>query len=339
MIEIRSTDDGQSWELSGLASATNTWYPVTDRRGSYQERIAPGAFRQSLSQNPRVRLLVEHDRSGPLVGRTGRNLRLSESSRGLEVAATLDRSDPDAQSAVSKVRTGLLDSMSFAFGILGGDSGQQWSEDYSRRTVLAADLDGGDVSIVEFGCNPATSVSVRSDELKGRALADAVGFEVRSYGASGIAVAETRGDYTDAQKAALGKEGKAVWIDGHWAYPVATKVDFDDAVQSIGRTPGKNRAKVRKYLIGLAKKNGWTYPSTWNTDGTTRAAPRSLASLEEIELELRDLDFQRKQRAHRWRLPAPTPKSGNDVEIARAVRASQRTELELELAMAKSKRR
>jgi HK97 family phage prohead protease len=329
-IEIRTSSDGQSWELSGLASATDVWYPVIDHRGKYQERVAPGAFRQSLSQNPRVRLLVEHDRSGPLLGRTGRNLRLSESSRGLEVAATLDRSDPDAQSAVSKVRTGLLDSMSFAFGILDGDSGQQWSEDYSRRTVLSADLDGGDVSIVEFGCNPATSVSVRSDELKGRALADAIGLEVRSYGASGIAVAEKRGDYTDKEKAVLGAVGKAVWIDGHWAFPVNSEADFNDAVTSIGRTPGKNRGTVRKYLIGLAKKNGWDIPSTWNSDGSTKSTPRSVPTFEENELVLRSIEYAASgQRGADLRLSAEL--ASPEGRLARAVAASRRAELEFEL--------
>jgi Escherichia/Staphylococcus phage prohead protease len=94
-----------------------------------------------------------------------------------------------------------------------------------------------------------------------------------------------RSDYSDADKARLGKAGKAVWIDGHWAFPVGTKADFDDAARALGRTPGKNRAKVRRYLIGLAKKNGWDYPASWAADGSLKRSSVLLAANDTAELK------------------------------------------------------
>jgi hypothetical protein len=63
--------------------------------------------------------------------------------------------------------------MSFAFRV----TRQQWSPDYDQRDILEVDLHRGDVSVVNFGANPATSVGAmraadfdRLDEADARAL-------------------------------------------------------------------------------------------------------------------------------------------------------------------------
>lgn len=115
-----------------------------------------------------------------------------------------------------------------------------------------------------------------------RLWTDADGYRCPVCGGLGVVPADDndetlgqRRDYTDREKAALGKQGKAVWLDGHWAFPVASKSDFDAAVTALGRTPGKNRTTVRRYLIALAKKNGWPSPASWNSDGSTKSSGRS----------------------------------------------------------------
>jgi HK97 family phage prohead protease len=265
-----------------------------------------------------VELRVEHQHEGPPIAATGRSgtMTLSDTVEGLLLRAILPKADPDCVAAVSKAQRGLLDRMSIGFTNADSD----WNSDRSRRTVRSATL--VEVSLVHRPANPgAILTTVRRDDAGGE-LEFRVGSEVT--------VIEGRRDYTDAQKAALGKEGKAVWIDGHWAFPVNSEADFNDAVASVGRTPGKNRGTVRKYLIGLAKKNGWDIPSTWNSDGTIKSTPRSVPTFEENELVLRSIEYAAsgrrgadlRQAAH---LASP------EGRLARAIAASRRTELEYEL--------
>ena len=59
---------------------------------------------------------------------------------------------PDARTLVNKIRSGLLDQMSFAFKV----TRQAWSEDYTQRSIKEVSLDRGDVSVVNFGASPTT---------------------------------------------------------------------------------------------------------------------------------------------------------------------------------------
>jgi phage head maturation protease len=59
---------------------------------------------------------------------------------------------------VKKIRAGLLDQMSFAFKV----TKQTWSDDYTQRRIQAVDLSRGDVSVVNFGASPTTSVDARA---------------------------------------------------------------------------------------------------------------------------------------------------------------------------------
>jgi phage head maturation protease len=61
-----------------------------------------------------------------------------------------------------KIRAGLIDEMSFMFRIVRG----QWSPDYMEYRIDEVDIDRGDVSIVGYGANPATSAELRSAPLK-----------------------------------------------------------------------------------------------------------------------------------------------------------------------------
>ncbi len=50
--------------------------------------------------------------------------------------------------------------MSFAFRIVRGE----WSPDYTQYRILEVDLDRGDVSAVNYGANPNTSISARAKQ-------------------------------------------------------------------------------------------------------------------------------------------------------------------------------
>lgn len=151
--ELREADDG-TLHLSGYASVTGVPYEM----GWYDEEIRSGGFKKTLGENPDVQLLVNH--AGLPLGRTGRNMTLTEDATGLRVEADLDAGDPDVQSLARKMQAGLVDQMSFAFRVIR----QEWNEDYSHRTITECDINRGDVSVVNQGASPTTSVSIRSED-------------------------------------------------------------------------------------------------------------------------------------------------------------------------------
>ena len=54
----------------------------------------------------------------------------------------------------------LVDEMSFAFMLRDG----HWNDDFDRFTILEADINRGDVSAVNYGANPYTSIEARAGE-------------------------------------------------------------------------------------------------------------------------------------------------------------------------------
>jgi len=162
-MELRALDGG-GLQISGLASRTATPYDM----GFYRETIARGAFGETLKRSPDVQLLVNHDglplaRTTIPAGQLG-HLSLREDSDGLKFDGVLDDSDPDVQRLSSKIRSGLMDQCSFAFRVV--RQNWQWTEDtgadMDTREIQEVSLDRGDVSVCNYGANPATSVSMRS---------------------------------------------------------------------------------------------------------------------------------------------------------------------------------
>jgi HK97 family phage prohead protease len=150
-----STRDISSMEgvVEGYAATTESPYDM----GSYQETIRRGAFATTLSKNPDVQLLVNHE-GLPLARTTNNSLTLREDGTGLHFSALLDKADPDAQALLRKIGSGLMVQCSFAFRTVD----QTWSSDRSKREISEVSLDHGDVSVVNFGANPITPVNARS---------------------------------------------------------------------------------------------------------------------------------------------------------------------------------
>lgn len=166
-VEIRSSDT--ELRFHGVASVTSqrsgklgdeTSTLIRDNgydMGWYTERIMAGAFTKTLRENPDVQFLVNH--AGlPLARTTNGTLTLRETERGLEYDATTDANDPDAQAIARKIQSGLMDQCSFAFRV----TRQNWDEDYTQREITELDLNRGDVSVVNYGASPTTSVSMRA---------------------------------------------------------------------------------------------------------------------------------------------------------------------------------
>lgn len=150
-LECRSADGALA--VRGYASTTAQAYDM----GWYKETIARGAFTKTLSETPDVQLLLNHE-GLPLARTTNGTLDLREDEQGLYFEARLDGDDPDAQRVIRKIESGLMDQCSFAFRV----TRQTWDEDYENRSIDEVSLDRGDVSIVNYGANPNTSVALRS---------------------------------------------------------------------------------------------------------------------------------------------------------------------------------
>jgi hypothetical protein len=120
--------------------------------------VRTGAFTKTLSTNPDVSFLVNHE--GLPLARTltkARTLELSQDSTGLHTRARLNPADPDVQRILPKVERGDMDKMSFGFRTIR----DEWSDGYEQREMVELSLANGDVSLVTNPANPHTSIGIR----------------------------------------------------------------------------------------------------------------------------------------------------------------------------------
>lgn len=150
-FEVRS--ESNTITVEGYASTFNQAYDM----GMYRETVAPGAFRKTLSEAPDVRFLVNHD-GLPLARTSSGTLELSEDATGLHFRTALDASDPDVARIVPKMQRGDLTQCSFAFRTIK----DEWSKDYTERTMRELSLAQGDVSLVTYPANPTATAQLRA---------------------------------------------------------------------------------------------------------------------------------------------------------------------------------
>ncbi|MFD0074262.1 HK97 family phage prohead protease [Streptomyces sp. NPDC127166] len=140
--------------ISGYASVVEEPYEMWDFLGAYAEVVRAGSFTKTLNETPQVQLLLNHGGLAMAYTKAG-TLRLAEDSTGLHMEADVTSSRSDVQDMLLALEDGSVDEMSFAFRV----TRQIWSPDYDQRDILEVDLHRGDVSVVNFGANPATSVT------------------------------------------------------------------------------------------------------------------------------------------------------------------------------------
>lgn len=168
-VQLRASANGSGGEaltFTGYACVTETPYEMSDWAGPFTEVVRQGAFAKTLAESADVPFLVNH--GGLTLARTkSGTLQLSEDDTGLHTEASLDPASPHVQALRSAMERGDVDEMSFGFWI----TRQVWSPDFDQRDVLEASLNKGDVSVVNYGANPATAgASLNSRELSGRLL-------------------------------------------------------------------------------------------------------------------------------------------------------------------------
>ena len=166
-MHLREPADGATITFGGFASVTNRGYEMWDMFGPYTEKVALGAFGQTLEREDLdVPLVLQHNDLRRIARTTNGTLRLSEvlagDPTGLLVDADLDPTDEDVRYIVPKLRAGLIDEMSFKFRITEG----RWSPDWTEYTISGVELHRGDVAIVGYGANPLTAgAGIRTADL------------------------------------------------------------------------------------------------------------------------------------------------------------------------------
>lgn len=160
-FEVRSVAGApQKMELRGYAS-TFTSYDMFDMFGPYTEVARAGMFSKTLSETPDVAYLANHE--GLTMARTASgSLTLEQDTTGLLTVAKVNTNRQDVRDLVTAIEDGDVDQMSFAFRVVR----QEWSPDFTQRDLIEVDINRGDVSAVNFGASPNTSVGVAARSFR-----------------------------------------------------------------------------------------------------------------------------------------------------------------------------
>jgi Escherichia/Staphylococcus phage prohead protease len=154
--EIRA--DEAKFQLVGTAVAYNTLSANDVPYPGWNEKIAPGAFRATLSAaNADVKALWSHDASKILGRQKNSTLQLQDTPSGLRYVLQLDRTSQMHRDCFASVQRRDVDALSFAFICNGEDEDQQ----AKVRTVTSAELI--EISFVTFPAYPkGTSAEARA---------------------------------------------------------------------------------------------------------------------------------------------------------------------------------
>jgi HK97 family phage prohead protease len=157
--------------LSGIASVTGITYEMWDMFGPFDESVRKTAFDNTLAAEPDVAFLVNH--KGLTMARTiampgkqptlllGMRSGTKPEDNGLGMDSYVNPRRTDVTDLVTAVDDGQITEMSFAFMIVEG----YWSEDFMSFEIAEVDIDRGDVSAVNYGANPYTSIEGRQQEI------------------------------------------------------------------------------------------------------------------------------------------------------------------------------
>jgi HK97 family phage prohead protease len=212
--EFRVADGSDGQTLEGYAAVFNAWTDIRDSMGTYQERIAPGAFKRSLGQRTPV-LQFEHG-NHPLLGSLplGAITVLREDKNGLFVRARL--SDNWLIAPVrDAIRDGGINGMSFRFRVVA----DEWADD-DHRTIKEVEL--LELGPVVFPAYEQTSVAVRSlvSALDDETRAQLARELVTALGPSDDVVVEERDEVIDESTSPVA--GEPASDDGPDEPPVAS---------------------------------------------------------------------------------------------------------------------
>lgn len=150
---VRAAGDG-AVKIGGHAAKFDS---LSEDLGGFRERIAPGAFAQTIKTGD-IRALWNHDSNIVLGRNKSGTLRLSEDSAGLLWEADAPQTQLVRDMVLAPIERGDVSQCSFGFYTLN----DKWAKLDGEwiRTLLEVEL--FDVSPVTYPAYPATDVAVRS---------------------------------------------------------------------------------------------------------------------------------------------------------------------------------
>lgn len=134
--------------------------PITERLGTFRERVKAGTFKKALEKAEDVRLLLNHKEDRDLGGIKDGNLKLEEDAIGLKAGADIYDKD-----VIADAKAGRLVGWSFGFFPI---ESRDTSEDGMPIKELS-EIDLREVSLLNKSHTPAydgTLVAVRDNEEK-----------------------------------------------------------------------------------------------------------------------------------------------------------------------------
>lgn len=172
-VEYRESGAGAHYKtITGYAAV---WNKMSEDLGGFREVLAPGAFTRALERGNTIKLLYDHDSAAVLASTSNGTLELREDETGLHVWARVDMTDPDVQRVAAKLRSGIVDQMSFAFS-MDEDSEEDW--DYQGgvpvRTIRSVSA-LYEASVVAFPAYTSTKVALLERAVQDGRLPELVG--------------------------------------------------------------------------------------------------------------------------------------------------------------------
>lgn len=199
-VTFRAASESDGQTLEGYAAVFNEWTDIDSWEGTFRERVAPGAFKKTLSERMPV-LQFDHG-THPLIGSIplGVFTALREDENGLFVRGRL--SDNWLVEPVrDAIRDGAITGMSFKFRVI-RDSWAKGKGNVPERTIQEIAL--YEAGPVVFPAYEQTSVGMRSREVLTALTDPEVRHELALMLASG----------TDATAFAADTESEPT-VDGH----------------------------------------------------------------------------------------------------------------------------
>lgn len=166
LMELRAVDNEENKMIvEGYAVRFNETTLIGDKEWGWYEVIDPQALNKTNMND--VPLKYQHgDTKGVLARTRNKSLTLTVDNQGLKIRAELIDTQ-DNIDIYKSIKAGLLYQMSFAFDVVAEEI------DRSTKPVTRKIKEIGtlyDVSVVDFGAYPTTSIYARSKEIVGEQL-------------------------------------------------------------------------------------------------------------------------------------------------------------------------
>lgn len=202
-VPVEYRDSGAGAQYKTITGYAAVWNKMSEDLGGFREILAPGAFTRALERGNTIKLLYDHDSAAVLASTQNGTLELREDEVGLHIWARVDMSDPDVQRVAAKLRSGIVDQMSFAFS-MDEDSEESW--DYNGgipiRTIRAVSS-LWETSVVSMPAYTSTKVALLERAKKIGRLPELVGATVVApHGVGEPSPIQSQDRDTDAMRAA-----------------------------------------------------------------------------------------------------------------------------------------